>query len=208
MGLGSSDIISIVGICVNALVTIGIFVIVKWIINRVKGPRLSIFDYKIAEIRSEYTEERTLYDRDELLKPKWFIEIPYEIMNVGDTSSKFTFRAYLKLLDFKDKDGNPIILTIRNEVSQIFKPGDWGEKRSSKSFVFITDINYFKWEKAKIEIVGNFYDHKSNKKPIEIDPQDITNPNPINSLPSEIQEKIKNYKTQQNELKMKKRKSD
>jgi len=45
MCLATSDIISIIGICTDVIVTIGLFLIVWFIINRIKGPRLSIFGF-------------------------------------------------------------------------------------------------------------------------------------------------------------------
>ena len=198
MGLIASEIISIIGIIVNALVTIGLFLIVRLIITRIKGPRLSIFDYKIDEIKSEYTEDRPIVE-DVLPKPKWFIFIKYKVLNIGDTSSKFDFNATLTLLDVKDSNTKKSLQRdSRTPVSHVFQPGEWDKLYFNPAFSFIfDDVNAYKWKRAKIEIKGYFFDHKSKKKPIKIDPQIITNPSYPQTLSKEVQDKIDQYNAQQ-----------
>jgi len=205
MGLASSDIINIIGICVNAVLTLGLFLIVKFYINRTKGAKLSIFDYMEDKIRSEYTERIRSIDRHLLPKPEWFIDIPFEVMNDGDTTSKFTFHAILEFLDIVDKDGNNVKIRTRWDFVEILKPNEWDKGRRNFSFNFVTDIEHFKWIEANISIVGSYYNHKNKKQPIKIKPRKITNPNPIKKLSPEDQEKINNYNKEQQELIKKKK---
>jgi len=200
MGLTTIEILVIISICVDALVTIGLFLIVRCIINKIKGPRLSFFGFREKEIRSEYTETSTITADTKILKPNWFISIPHEILNIGDTATKFVFYATLELIDVIDKNTNkPMVAkSTNNSHSEVFEPGVWKEEYYSRSFGFVfDDVDAYNWEKAKLRIFGYYYNHNGEKKPIKFKPKVFTNPKYPQKLLVAEMNKIKRYNEQE-----------
>ncbi|MFW9924538.1 MAG: hypothetical protein ACFFDW_14740 [Candidatus Thorarchaeota archaeon] len=210
MCLTSSDIISVIGICVNVVVTIGIFLIVRLIFNRIKGPRLSIFNYNEETIRSSILLEHPdgmQIASDIIPKPRWFISVSFEMLNIGDTISKFYYHGIMELHDLIDNTGKPMKSKSRINNPIVLKPGEFPDSAyTSFGFIF-EDLDAFKWEKATIYIEGYYFDHKSNEKPIKIDSQIISNPNPITQLDAYNLERIKAYKEQQQQQQLLTKKS-
>jgi hypothetical protein len=204
MSLTESDIISIIGICVNLAITIILFLIVKFWIEKVKGPRLSVFGYREEEIRSEVISEHpdgAIIDSNILPLPRWFIIIPYEILNIGDTTAKFSFHAELELNDVFDKKTKKSLIAIdRSGFSRVLKPGVYLSDHSNFFGFIFDDIDAFKWKKATIRIIGHYFDHKSNKKTIKIDPQIITNKKPMDKLDAHSISVLEEYNDQQRQL--------
>ena len=182
---------------------IGIFIYAKRK-DRIKGPRLAIFDYKEEEIRSEYTEEGDFLVDNKFPKPKWFIDIQFEVLNTGDLTSKFSYFATLSLHDIIDKQTNqPMKTESSTKVDEIFDPGKWKELPSFhlRSFGFVfEDIEAHKWEFAIIEIIGHFYDKKSRKKSIQIEPRKLKNPQHPQELSKADEDKIRAYNDQKLKL--------
>lgn len=181
-------------------------VIISIVRTRKIGPILSIFDFKEKKIRTKFIEDREDFlVGDKFPKPKWFIEVGYEVLNTGDLTSKFTYYATLTLHDILDKQTNkPMKTKSVNTVVDIFEPGKWKVElsvRHIRSFAFeFDDIEAHKWEFATIEIKGHFYDKKSTKKPIQIEPRKLKNPQHPQELSKADEDKIKAYNEQKIKL--------
>jgi len=152
-----------------------------------------------------------LEDREDFLidkkfpKPKWFIDIGYEVLNIGDLTSKFNYYAILTLHDILDKQTKePMKTKSVNTVVEIFEPGKWKgilEDHHIRYFGFVfDDLEAHKWEYATIKIKGHYYDKKSIKKPIEIAPQKLKNPLYPQKLSEAEEEKVKAYNEQKLKL--------
>ncbi len=211
MGLATPDLINLWGVITSGFfalcslflaIAIFVYALKK---DKIKGPRLAIFDYKEKEIRSEYTEDRDILVDNKFPKPKWFIDIGYEVLNIGDLTSKFHFHALLTLHDILDKrTKEPKKSKTTDPVVDIFEPGKWKDKLKDhhiRSFGFVfDDIEAHKWDSATIEIIGHFYDKKSNKQPIEINPRVLKNPHPQKKLSDIDEEKVRLYNEQKLKL--------
>lgn len=211
MGLATPELINLWGVIVtgvfaffNICLAIVIFFYAKRK-DKVKGPRLAIFDYKEEKIRSGYTEEGDFLVTDKFPKPKWFINIEYEVLNTGDLTSKFNYCATLTLHDILDKQTKePMKTKSSSTVVEIFKPGEWKELHKNyhiREFGFVfDDIEAHKWEYATVEIIGHFYDKKSKRQPIQIEPRKLKNPQHLQKLSKAVEDKIRAYNEQKLKL--------
>lgn len=196
MGLTIPNLINLWGIIVSglfALCSFGLAIVIFIYAKRkdkVKGPRLSIFDYQIEKIKSETSRSALIEVDNKLPKPKWVVIIPYMVLNIGDTSSYFVYNASLTL-DVKGEDNKLLKVNSITPVSEVFEPNEWKTQFGyAFSFEFDDIKTAHQWKEATIEITGHYYDHKSNRKNIEIDPQTITNKFHPQKLSKEVQDEI------------------
>lgn len=169
MGLTTPDLINLWGIIASSIFAFGTLCLAAIIFiyarkkDKIKGPQLSIFAFKLSG--SNNTKDRAYEMGVNESLNKWVININYTAMNDGDRTTQFSFKASLTL-DVKDKNGNIIVNT--NKCTNVKTLQERLYQEPSFFTFYFDNLNAGMWDEATLEVTCEYFDHK--KKPQSIRP--------------------------------------